>query len=170
MTLIVVDCEADGPCPGIYNLTEIGAVVVDRYLDKTFYGKMSPVTDNSLQAALDVTHRTRAEIETWPDPEKVMKNFEVWLNRMNDGQLVFISDNNGFDWQFTNYYFWKFLGRNPFGHSSNNLANVFGGMNKRIRKNFRDLRKTKHTHNPVDDAKGNAEAILRMVNEMGLEL
>jgi hypothetical protein len=37
-------------------------------------------------------------------------------------------------------------------------------------KNFKHLRKTKHTHNPVDDAKGNAEAVLYMRNEMGLRI
>ena len=33
----------------------------------------------------------------------------------------------------------------------------------------RKLRKTKHTHNPVDDAMGNAEALLAM-KEMGLKI
>jgi hypothetical protein len=31
------------------------------------------------------------------------------------------------------------------------------------------LRKTKHTHHPVDDAKGNAEALLAM-QKMGLKI
>jgi hypothetical protein len=35
---------------------------------------------------------------------------------------VFVSDNNGFDWQFINWYFWHFTGANPFGHSSTNLG------------------------------------------------
>ena len=30
--------------------------------------------------------------------------------------------------------------------------------------NFKHLRKTKHTHNPLDDARGNAEAMLAMKN------
>jgi len=30
-------------------------------------------------------------------------------------RLLFISDNDGFDWQFVNWYFWHFLGQNPFG-------------------------------------------------------
>jgi hypothetical protein len=36
-------------------------------------------------------------------------------------------------------------------------------------KNFKHLRKTRHTHRPVDDAKGNAEALLAM-REMGLKV
>jgi hypothetical protein len=29
---------------------------------------------------------------------------------------------------------------------------------------------TKHTHHPVDDAKGNAEALLRLKSEFGLKI
>jgi hypothetical protein len=36
--------------------------------------------------------------------------------------------------------------------------------------NFKHLRKTKHTHHPVDDAKGNAEALLTMKKELGLKI
>jgi hypothetical protein len=36
-------------------------------------------------------------------------------------------------------------------------------------KTFKHLRKTAHTHHPVDDAKGNAEALLQM-KEMGLKI
>jgi hypothetical protein len=35
--------------------------------------------------------------------------------------------------------------------------------------NFKHLRETRHTHNPVDDARGNAEALLKM-KEMGLKI
>jgi hypothetical protein len=36
--------------------------------------------------------------------------------------------------------------------------------------NFKHLRRTTHTHHPVDDAKGNAEALLTMKKEMGLKI
>ena len=72
--------------------------------------------------------------------------------------MLFISDNNGFDWQFVNYYFHHFLGRNPFGHSSTNLGSLYKGMQRDTKVNFKHLRRTRHTHHPVDDAKGNAEA------------
>jgi hypothetical protein len=39
---------------------------------------------------------------------------------------------------------------------------------KDVRKSFKHLRKTPHTHHPVDDAKGNAEALLAMIQEFGL--
>ncbi len=36
--------------------------------------------------------------------------------------------------------------------------------------NLKHLRRTTHTHHPVDDAKGNAEALLTMKKEMGLKI
>ena len=36
--------------------------------------------------------------------------------------------------------------------------------------NFKHLRKTAHTHHPVDDARGNAEALLRIKDEFGLKI
>jgi hypothetical protein len=36
--------------------------------------------------------------------------------------------------------------------------------------NFKHLRTTKHTHHPVDDAMGNAEAMLAMIRQFGLKI
>jgi len=60
-------------------------------------------------------------------------------------------------------------GANPFGHSSTNLGSLYKGLVKDTSKYFKRLRKTRHTHNPVDDAKGNAEALLAMKG-MGLRI
>ena len=83
---------------------------------------------------------------------------------------MFVSDNNGFDWQFINWYFHAFLGKNPFGHSSTNLGSLYKGLVKDMSKNFKHLRRTRHTHHPVDDARGNAEALLHMRDAMGLKI
>lgn len=86
-----------------------------------------------------------------------------WGSEQNvTGRPLFVSDNNGFDWQFVNWYFWRFTSANPFGHSSSNLGSLYKGLVKDTRANFKHLRKTRHTHDPVDDAKGNAEAMLAM--------
>jgi hypothetical protein len=83
---------------------------------------------------------------------------------------MFISDNNGFDWQFINWYFHHFTGTNPFGFSSTNLGSLYKGLVRDTSRNFKHLRKTRHTHHPVDDARGNAEALLAMKHEMGLKM
>lgn len=58
---------------------------------------------------------------------------------------------------------------NPFGHSGTRLNDLYAGIVKNVRKGFefKKFRKTKPTHNPVDDAIGNAEAFLQLKN-MGL--
>ena len=99
-----------------------------------------------------------------------MRSFAEWLASISKDRLMFIADNNGFDWQFINWYFHHFTGKNPFGFSSTNLGSLYKGLVKDMSPNFKHLRRTKHTHNPVDDAKGNAEALLTMKNEMGLKI
>jgi hypothetical protein len=46
---------------------------------------------------------------------------------------------------------------------------LYKGLVKDSFDNFKHLRVTAHTHHPVDDAKGNAEALLEM-KKMGLKL
>lgn len=125
------------------------------------------------EEALKVCGITREESLKYPEPFETMLKFYYWLKSIPlqpKERLMFISDNNGFDWQFVNWYFWHFLGENPFGHSSTNLGSLYKGLVKNTRKNFKHLRETKHTHHPVDDAKGNAEAFLKMSKEFGLNI
>ena len=94
----------------------------------------------------------------------------LYKKSTDDIITYFISDNNGYDWQFINWYFHHFTGANPFGFSSANLGSLYKGLVGNMRDNFKHLRKTKHTHHPVDDAKGNAEALLTMHKDMGLDI
>lgn len=56
------------------------------------------------------------------------------------------------------------------GFSSQNLGSLYKGMVMDMSQNFKHLRKTKHTHNPVDDAKGNAEALLTLKDKRELKI
>ena len=170
MTWIMVDIEADGPVPGLYSMVSFGAVVVEPSMDRTFYGRVKPITEAWVPEALKVSGHSREEHLTFPDPEEEMRRFDVWVREVSSGRPIFISDNNGFDWQFINYYMHRFVGDNVFGFSSRNLGDLYKGMVKSTRKNFKHLRKTRHTHHPVDDAKGNVEALLHMREEMGLNI
>jgi len=166
----MVDIEADGPVPGLYSMVELGAVIVEHSLTKTFHGKLKPISDNYKVDALSSFNRTRDDTLKFDDPLYVMTEFEKWINKNSNGRHMFISDNNGFDWMFTCYYFHKFLNNNPFGYSSTNLGSLYKGMVINTFKNFKKLRKTAHTHNPVDDAVGNAEALLYMYDNMNLNI
>src|SRR5262245_28655928 len=83
--LIFVDCEATGPCPGIGQLTEFGAV---HYVSRaTFHGVLferRPRPDNP-----DPLERTGRAF----DPIAVFTAFETWLTTVTSGRCVFVSDN-----------------------------------------------------------------------------
>jgi len=170
MSVIMVDIESDGPIPGDYSMISFGAVIVDEELNKTFYGKLKPISEKWIPDALKVSGFSREETLEFNDPKEVMSEFRNWIKSNSKSKPMFFSDNNGFDWQFINWYFIHFIGENPFGFSSTNLGSLYKGMVNDMFKNFKHLRKTKHTHNPVDDAVGNAEALLHMKNEMGLKI
>lgn len=174
MTWVMVDVEADGPCPGLYSMVSFGAIVVEPGLSRTFYSEViQPLTDRShdivsyVPESLAVSGVTREEQLKGRDPYEAMEDFRDWLSKIHRPMLV--SDNNGYDAPFFTYYFHRFLNENPFGHSSQNLGSLYKGQVKSMFKNFKHLRDTKHTHHPVDDARGNAEALLKM-KEMGLKI
>lgn len=169
MAYVMVDVEADGPIPGDYSMVCFGAVLVREPLDCTFYGRLKPISDKWDAAALAVSGFSRADTLAFDEPQQVMHKFAQWLAEHAGKRAFFISDNNGFDWQFINWYFWHFTGANPFGHSSTNLGSLYKGLVKDTFQNFKHLRRTEHTHNPLDDARGNAEALLEM-KKSGLKI
>jgi hypothetical protein len=170
MSYFMVDVEADGPCPGLYSMVSFGAILVRPGLDVTFHGRVRPVSEKFILASLAVSGVSRAETLAYPDAQSVMEEFGRWIAAHTVGRPMFISDNNGFDWQFINWYFHAFVGQNPFGHSSTNLGSLYKGLVKEMKQNFKHLRRAKHTHHPVDDARGNAEALLHMRDELGLRI
>jgi hypothetical protein len=169
MAYVVVDVEADGPIPGDYSMVCFGAVLVREGLNQTFYGRLRPISDAWVPEALAVSGFTREETLAFDDPRAVMEEFAGWLEQTAKGRPQFVSYNNGFDWQFVNWYFWHFTGANPFGHSSTNLGSLYKGLVRDAFQSFKHLRRTPHTHHPVDDAKGNAEALIAM-KRMGLKI
>lgn len=168
MSYIMVDVEADGPIPGDYSMISLGAVVVAEGLDRTFYGCLQPMTARWQPSSLAISGFSREETLAFDAPHDVMVRFDTWLATENRGPLYFVSDNNGFDWQFVNFYFHHFLGQNPFGHSSLHLGSLYKGAVRNLMQNFNHLRRTAHTHNALDDAIGNAEAFLAICQQYGV--
>tara|TARA_R110000796_G_scaffold162503_1_gene279261 strand:- start:7726 stop:8250 length:525 start_codon:yes stop_codon:yes gene_type:complete len=170
MSLFSVDVESDAQSPAVGSMVSFGAVKVSDH-SVTFYGKVKPICDTWNPEALAISGFSREEHEGFDNPEDVMKAFNIWLGENSDGRPIFISDNPAFDWQWINFYFHKYVGDNPFGFSARRIGDLYCGLVKDARKN-RDwkskYRKTKHTHNPVDDAKGNAEAIVAFRDKLGL--
>lgn len=156
MALIFVDCESDGPCPGLGELTEFGAVELQSR--KTFHGVLWEANADPSNPAIPL--RTGKKF----DEVEVYTAFDKWLAGF-EGRPVFVSDNPAFDWQWINYGFHHTLGRNPFGFSARRIGDFYAGLRGDfyVKQDWKRLRRTRHDHNPVNDAMGNAEAFDRIV-------
>jgi len=168
MSYFMVDVETDGPIPGDYSMVCFGAVLVKEGLEHTFYGRLRPISDKWIPDALAISGFAREDTLGFDDPALVMATFARWVQAHTKGRAMFISD-NAFDWQFVSWYLWHFTGDNPFGHTSTNLGSLYKGMVQDTFQNFKHFRRTPHTHNPLDDAMGNAEALLE-IKRMGLKI
>jgi DNA polymerase III epsilon subunit-like protein len=149
MTYVIVDVEADGPVPAEYSMVCFGAVIFDERLDQSFYGTVRPISERFVPGALAVSGISREQHLCFEDPKPVMEGFG----------------------QFINYYFHRFLGHNPFGFSGRRIGDLYAGLVKDASKatEWKKYRVTEHTHNPVDDARGNGEA-LKKFRELGLKI
>lgn len=171
MSFFIVDVESDGPIPADYSMVCFGAVLFDEALKTTFYAQLRPICDQFNPEALAVSGFTREQHLAFEEPKVVMVRFAAWLKEHSKGRPVFVSDNLAYDWQFVNYYFHHFTGSNPFGFSGRRIGDLYAGLVRDAYKasDWKKMRVTRHTHDPVDDAKGNAEALLKF-RELGLKI
>jgi hypothetical protein len=156
--LIFVDCEANGKCPSMGQLTEFGAVAYPSRA--TFHGVLVERRPSKEDQRFKV-----ATGKTFNEKE-VFEKFENWILTVTKHERpIFVSDNPAFDWQWINDGFWRTLGRNPFGHSARRISDFYAGLvgDFMDSQSWKKLRITKHDHNPVNDAMGNVEAFERLL-------
>jgi hypothetical protein len=159
MTLVFVDCEANGKSPSTGFMTEFGAVSYPKR--ETFHGVL-------YDRSPDPTDPTKRIVGKAHDAEKVFADFDLWLKKVCDGgRPVFVSDNLAFDWQWINDGFHLHLKRNPFGHSARRISDFYAGLTNDFNESqgWKKWRVTPHDHNPVHDCLGNVEAFQRMLVE-----
>lgn len=164
MSYFVVDVESDGPLLGTNSMVCFGAVLLNRELETTFYGTTAPVSKLYDPNALAISGFTREEHEKFDDPAETMIRFYEWVHEHSKGRPIFLSDNNGYDFAWINWYFLTYGGKNPFGWSSRRIGDLFCGFFNDPYYKWKKHRKTHHSHNPVDDAVGNAEATLYLID------
>jgi len=64
MAYVMVDVESDGPIPGDYSMICFGAVLVQEGLQKHFYGRLKPISEQWIPEALAISGFSRAETLT----------------------------------------------------------------------------------------------------------
>ena len=166
----VLDVEADGPCPGLYNMISFGLVCV---LDPSdgFLGRIAPVQDHAgIPEARAVSGISFENQQSFDGPKIVMTAAHNWLSeRTGDKRAAIWSDNPAFDWQFWNWYSHRFTGGNPAGFSARRIGDLDAGRRQQPLNTsaWTKHRQTAHTHNPIEDARGNAEALRWILEQMG---
>ena len=163
---VSVDVETSGPIPGEFSLLSIGACVVFNP-ENTFECLLKPLNSNFNPKALEVTGLSLDNLrEIGLKPKDAFKQFDDWLSTTSefDNSPIFIGFNTPFDWSFINYYFHRFLGKNPFGYTAIDIKSVFMGVTQcdwtDTRSSIIDKRlkpKSKSNHTALQDAKYQAE-------------
>lgn len=174
MPHFVVDIEADGPAPALYSMVSFAAVrIVSGQPGEFFEASLRPISDRYEPNSLASCGLTREATLAFPEAKGEMLRFVDWLKQFEDGNpMVFLSDNPGFDFGFLNYYLWAFTGGNPFGHSSRRIGDFAAGLERNFfaSSRWKRLRKTPHTHRPLDDARGNVEALVQLCKRHNIDV
>jgi DNA polymerase III epsilon subunit-like protein len=171
---ISVDVEASGPIPGEYSMLSIGACCVDD-IGNTFYRELKPISDRIIPEALAISGLKLDNLQRFgADPADAMEEFEAWITSTASGKKpVFVGFNASFDWAFVNYYFHKFLNRNPFGIGALDIKAYYMGAvgstwsdtkSSKIPNSLRPHREEGREHNALVDAQYQAEIFRRLLN------
>jgi DNA polymerase III epsilon subunit-like protein len=164
--LFSVDVETSGNSPHTGSLLSIGACLVENP-DEGLYLELRPAPDMPWDDSAEAVHglpRARLERDGL-DPLVAMEHFETWINGVaGTARPVFVGFNAPFDWMFVADYFWRYLGRNPFGVSALDLKSYYMGRDRVAR--WDETRRVDvddrlgvdpdHNHQALDDARGQA--------------
>jgi DNA polymerase III epsilon subunit-like protein len=171
--LISVDIEASGPSPSVGSLLSIGACLVDDP-DVAIYLELKPLPDRGWEAEAEAVHGLdRKHLDEFGlEPEDAMRQLESWVDQAADGaRPVFVGFNAPFDWMFVADYFWRYLGRNPFGISALDLKSYYMARHdvdrwsetRRVNVDERLELEPDHSHQALEDARGQARLARRLL-------
>lgn len=175
---ISVDIEADGDFPGLSSMLSFGAAAFDsnrnllgtisRNLELLPEGVPSPSTMEFWAKNPEAWNACRSDLV---EPKIAIQDFNDFLAQF-DGRVVFVGYPAPYDFKWIDYYFIRYLGRNPFGHSmvidmKTYAWSLLGGQFSKVSK--RKFPKTwfeplPHTHIAIDDAIEQGYMFLNMLS------
>lgn len=188
------DVETDGPIPGPFSMLSFALVPAGRLLAPAgegaarfeaptpeqladaFYAELRPISPNFEAEALAVNGLDREGlIEHGADPGAVMADASEWIvercEALGGGEPVLVGYPLGFDWSWLRWYFIRFGGESPFGHSrafdiktaaALDLGwPVSGSGRARLPAALQPERA--HSHHAVDDAVAQAQIFAKLM-------
>src|ERR1051325_5729825 len=119
---VAVDVEADGPIPGPYSMLSLGMAVVG-HPEMRFYTELRPIAETVVPAALAVSGLDRERLlREAPPPEEAMQAAASWINSLRKiGRPVFLAAPAVWDGMFVHWYFFRYLGKSPFGATGSGI-------------------------------------------------
>lgn len=168
---ISVDVEAAGPVAGAFSMLSLGACLVGSE-NATFYVELKPINHHFVPEALRVSQLSLEGLQAaGRNPVDGMTMFTEWVSEAaNERRPVFVGFNAAFDWQFVNWYFHTYLGRNPFGPSALDIKSYYMGLSgclwdETSSSKLPTVFKPSHrqTHNALDDAVAQAEIFEKLL-------
>ncbi|WP_205826044.1 exonuclease [Microbispora catharanthi] len=182
-TYISVDVEADGPIPGPYSMVSFGMTVAGRMTGRrfertdpeslTFYAELRPISDDWVAEALAVSGLDRTTLlREGRDPAEAMTEAAAWVREVcGDDLPVLAAFPLSYDWMWMYWYFLRFTGQSPFGHSrcidiktlyaAKAVVPVAWATKRQMPREVRARRP--HTHNALDDAIEQAELLQNLM-------
>jgi ribonuclease T len=168
---ISVDIETSGPIPGEYSMLSLGACVVGDK-DKSFYAELQPVSEKFIPEAMAVSKLSLEQLRIKGEPPTIaMAQFAAWIAQVaGDARPAFVGFNASFDWAFVNWYFHRFLNKNPFGIGGIDIKAFYMGMagvtwdqtrSSQLPPQFQPS--VKQTHNALDDARSQADIFQKLL-------
>jgi DNA polymerase III epsilon subunit-like protein len=169
--MVSVDVETAGPNPADYALLSIGACTLAKPR-QTFYAELKPSSEKVDPGALEVHHLDMSHLAAEGlDPKDALEKMAEWLKGTvkDDRGPLFLGFNSPFDWMFLNDYFHRFMGYNPFGHSSLDIKSFVMGL-KRVPwagTSMKALTDKPLRHNALEDAIDQAELFINLLESEG---
>jgi hypothetical protein len=172
------DVETDGPIPGRFSLVSLGLCIAGSFDGSefsaadpdsaSFYRELQPISESWSPDALAVSGLDREQlVATGSAPAEAMGECAAWVRETaGDRRPVLVCYPLTFDASFLHWYFVAYnAGDDPFGFASHldmktmyqtKARSLMGKSTKRSMPKHLLESPYPHTHNALDDAKGQA--------------
>lgn len=179
--VFLLDVEASDKTPMSGKMTEFGIVHLgtgDGFYVKLYAAHPHPHIPALPVLDLDIDGDPIVEAgwncdgmsNTSPTVYNVLHAAKNWVRARCTERPTMVSDNPGFDAMFFNCALDEEGIELVFGHSSRRIGDFSAGLSRKWgdTSSWKRLRKTAHTHDPLDDARGNAEALDELIRRAQL--